>query len=63
MNGDRFTFASVAGAGDTPLGRQGDEPIVCRWSLYRGAEKAWALKSAPSEEDETLVSEQPESIL
>jgi hypothetical protein len=37
IKGDRFTFIPGAGAGDTPLGRHGDQPVASRWSLYRGA--------------------------
>jgi hypothetical protein len=37
INGARIKFIPQAGAGDTPLGRHGQEPVICRWSLYRGA--------------------------
>jgi hypothetical protein len=35
LSGNRITFTTRAAAGDTPLGSPGDDPIVCRWSLYR----------------------------
>jgi len=37
VRGDRITFFIQNGFGDTPLGRLGDTPISCRWSLYRNA--------------------------
>jgi TRAP-type C4-dicarboxylate transport system substrate-binding protein len=36
VNGDRITFTVQSFGGDFPLGRTGDQSIVCRWSLYRG---------------------------
>jgi hypothetical protein len=35
--GTRIEFRQDTGTGDTPMGQQGDNPIVCRWSAYRGA--------------------------
>jgi hypothetical protein len=37
VRGDRIRFFIQKGFGDTPLGRLGDTPISCRWSLYRNA--------------------------
>jgi hypothetical protein len=37
IRGTRIEFRQDTGTGDTPMGQQGDNPIVCRWSLYRGA--------------------------
>jgi hypothetical protein len=37
IDGDRITFVTHSSAGDTPLGSPSDDPIVCRWSLYRNA--------------------------
>lgn len=37
IGGGQITFIQEAGAGDTPMGQRGDNPIVCRWSLYRRA--------------------------
>jgi hypothetical protein len=37
IRGTRIEFRQAAGTGDTPMGQAGDFPIVCRWSLYRGA--------------------------
>jgi hypothetical protein len=37
IRGTRIEFRQDAGTGDTPMGQHGDDPIVCRWSLYRGA--------------------------
>ena len=36
IRGTRIEFRQDTGTGDTPMGQQGDNPIVCRWSLYRG---------------------------
>jgi hypothetical protein len=35
-DGSRITFRIKSGAGDTPLGKHGDAPIVYSWSKYRG---------------------------
>lgn len=35
LRGDRITFTVDSAAGDTPLGAPGDDPIICRWSLYK----------------------------
>jgi hypothetical protein len=37
IRGTRIEFRQHAGTGDTPMGKEGDSPIVCRWSFYRGA--------------------------
>jgi hypothetical protein len=37
IRGTRIKFRQDTGTGDTPMGQKGDNPIVCRWSLYRGA--------------------------
>jgi hypothetical protein len=37
IRGTRIEFRQDTGTGDTPMGKPGDNPIVCRWSLYRGA--------------------------
>jgi hypothetical protein len=37
IRGTRIEFRQDTGTGDTPMGQKGDNPIVCRWSLYRGA--------------------------
>jgi hypothetical protein len=37
IKGDRIIFTAQMGSGDTPLGAEGDPPVICRWSLYRNA--------------------------
>jgi hypothetical protein len=37
IRGTRIEFRQHAGTGDTPMGKEGDSPIVSRWSYYRGA--------------------------
>jgi TRAP-type C4-dicarboxylate transport system substrate-binding protein len=37
IHGDRITFTTQTGSGDTPLGAPGDQPVICRWSVYRNA--------------------------
>jgi TRAP-type C4-dicarboxylate transport system substrate-binding protein len=35
IQGDRIIFTVHTATGDTPIGKQGDQPVICRWSLYR----------------------------
>jgi len=37
VHGDRITFTAQSGIGDVPLGQRGDQPVICRWSLFRSS--------------------------
>jgi hypothetical protein len=47
IRGTRIEFRQDAGTGDTPMGKAGDLPIVCRWSLYRGALTFHLMRNLP----------------
>lgn len=37
IQGDRITLTTLHGAGDAPFGGPANQPVICRWSIYRNA--------------------------